>query len=346
MHKRQKTKKLFGYVLIVCLICIFIKPDFTYAGYADLKDTISDSSFGAAADHTIIFTTSMDIGANGYYEVTLDPDFGDILEADCAGPNVTTSTTTDTVRCTYSSSPGAATTTKILIYDVTNPLSADSLLVSVESYNVGDTLLEAGQAVVAIVDNVSMSAHIESSLDFSMISSSTPMYINGIPLTGSSTDTTLPFGTLSPVSSSTLGHTIGVTTNAPGGFSCTVQQDSELRNGAGDTINSFDNSPDGTGSTTPHVWNPPVVDITKDNTYGHFGVTTDDFTLTEHDYSGSRFTGLHGTNPSEIAYHNGPSEGTVLGSGLAHVAYSIQISALQEAGDYTSTINYVCTCNF
>ena len=47
--------------------------------------------------------------------------------------------------------------------------------------------------------------------------------------------------------------------------------------------------------------------------------------------------------PQEVMYHGGPADGSMQDKGSVEVAYRIQITALQEAGDYTNTLTYVAT---
>ncbi len=77
-----------------------------------------------------------------------------------------------------------------------------------------------------------------------------------------------------------------------------------------------------------------------DHTWGHMGVTSND---TGEAFNGGLHAGLNGTNALQMFSHNGPTDGTVQNEGLASVAYTVEISALQQAGDYTSTITYICT---
>jgi hypothetical protein len=42
-------------------------------------------------------------------------------------------------------------------------------------------------------------------------------------------------------------------------------------------------------------------------------------------------------------YHNGPSDGLTADIGTTTVAYTVGITALQEAGDYSNTLTYICT---
>jgi hypothetical protein len=87
----------------------------------------------------------------------------------------------------------------------------------------------------------------------------------------------------------------------------------------------------------------------QEMTYGHLGLTTSDDTMSGGDpdlFAGSKFTGFDGVTPVAVLYHNGPSDGGTDGKGYADVAYEVQISAMQEAGDYSNTLTYICTPQF
>ena len=126
-----------------------------------------------------------------------------------------------------------------------------------------------------------------------------------------------------------------------------VYQDDELRNSQSDTINSFDNSADGTGSTTPHAWTSPLGILDDYKTYGHMGLTSDDSTLTSGDDFGDElyvgFNGYGSAHSVEVMHHGSPADGTTIDKGRTLVAYTAEISALQQAGDYETTITYVAT---
>lgn len=341
------NKILIAYLIVVLITNFFSFRTVSAASLYNVSDLVSDSRLNTAADHKVEFTTTIDIGDNGYFEITLPADFGDIDSASCSGPSVTISTTTETVRCTYSTSPGAATSTVITIEGVTNPPAAGSQFIDIATYNSSSVIRESGTAAVYINDGCGVSLDITTNLGFTLASTTDISEVNGIPLTGSSTANTLPFGELIPNSSSTLAHTLAISTNAEHGFSCTVEQSQNFENDNGNTINSFDNAPDGTGSSTlPHAWNPPSAIYSGSETFGHWGVTTDDDSLSSLDFSGSKFAGLNSTDPLEIFYNPGPAGGTVLGIGIAHIAYSVEISYLQEAGNYQNTLTYICTATY
>jgi len=41
--------------------------------------------------------------------------------------------------------------------------------------------------------------------------------------------------------------------------------------------------------------------------------------------------------------HTGPVNGATVGVGTTTVAYKLAITDLQEAGDYSNTLTYICT---
>jgi hypothetical protein len=47
-----------------------------------------------------------------------------------------------------------------------------------------------------------------------------------------------------------------------------------------------------------------------------------------------------------VMHHDGPADGSTDNKGAANVAYTAEITALQEAGDYESTLTYIATPTF
>ena len=126
-----------------------------------------------------------------------------------------------------------------------------------------------------------------------------------------------------------------------------------LTSDSNSNINSFNNSPDGTGSTTAETWVTPRNELDQYHTYGHMGLTSDDADLNSlgtynsfapTDTDGiTQYVGLNNTDPMPIMHHDGPSDGTTQNVGLSHIAYSVEIGSLQEAGDYENTLTYIAT---
>jgi hypothetical protein len=359
----NKYKKIVISILIIALATLYgFVPSYNTAiatdALTDASDTISDSDPGEVAHHTVTFTTGTTTPQNGWIDVVWHNDFGDVAAASSSCPDTnwaTTSPDTETIRCTASSNRPAGTYT-IISNNITNPnpSTPTSYTVTINSYDAGGYLQERAEVRVAIIDDVLMTARVESTLDFSISglgSVDTGVSVNGIDCTATTTATTTPFGTLAVMATSTVCQQLSVTTNANEGFIVTVEQDHELLSDSGANINSINNGQTGAGSTTPMVWPGPLNQLDHYNTYGHMGLTSndddadDDVIMTNDYYVGSTayYVGLNGTNPTPVMAHNGPADGTTQNFGQAEVAFSAQIASLQEAGDYSSTLTYICT---
>ena len=140
------------------------------------------------------------------------------------------------------------------------------------------------------------------------------------------------------------GQSLAVTTNATNGFIVTVIQDQNLTSATGADIDKFK---DGAATSVPTAWTAPLGTLGSEATYGHFGVTSEDATLTAGDEFGSQLYAGNLATAREVFMHNGPSDGTTANQGYTEVAYEVEITSLQEAGtDYTSTLTYVATPSF
>ncbi len=316
------------------------------ASLESAKDTLSDSDISATATHTIEFDMGTALSAGEYVRVVLASQFSGVSTGNVTCPtNTTASSTGNTVDCVVDAGQTLASTSAqtITITGVTNPSSAGSYDVAVTTYNTSDVEIESSSLKVYILDDVTVTATVNASLTFTVSElgpdSGTYSTVNGVALSASSTGTTLPFGTLSSGASTTLGQALAVSTNATDGYTVTVIMDQPLTSAAGATIDSFK---DGTIPAAPEAWSAPSGTLDSPNTYGHMGITTDDADLST-DFTGSKFTGISTSTPLTVMSHNGPADGATINKGLAHVAYSIEITDLQEAGDYTANLTYVCT---
>lgn len=352
MFKNKKVRLAFVGVTIFSMLAVYAQvPVAMAASLTNAKDTLSDSSsLNASTSHSMEFTSSVDSGANMKYVVTLDKAFDNITAGNVACPDGATATVdagavgvTDwVVTCTTALDPveGAKT---LKIYSVTNP-AAGSYPITIETKTSGNSQVEVAQVRVYVLSSVTMTATVPATLTFSLAQVDANTSVNGTTTNATGTPTTVAFGTLTPGVTKIAAQQLAVSTNATGGFTVTVKQDHELRNAAGSNINSFRNSQTDTGTTSPEVWAAPSKILDSTNTYGHMGLTTDDAdgavgTL----FSGSKFAGLSGTSAMEVMSHDDPADGTTQNKGMVKVAYAVQISELQEAGDYSAALTYICT---
>ena len=122
----------------------------------------------------------------------------------------------------------------------------------------------------------------------------------------------------------------------------TVTQNSNFDTAAGAIIDPF---VDGTAASSPTDWVSPTGTLGDNTTWGHFGIATDDDDglggLTE--YTDGYYEGLTVSSAKTIMAHTGPSSSTEEDKGLSNIAYAVEINALQEAGDYETTLTYIAT---
>lgn len=353
MHKIKKigqraTSKLLIAALLFATALIYL-PGSVIAdtSFDSIKNTISNSNVGAInVTHTITASTSLAIdGSGGYLEIVFPPEFTAVSSTTLACPNGGVADGAgNTLTCTYATGV-EATSSVIIIPGVTNPSVIGSYGFYIYNKEVGGVIKEQASFRVAIINNVLVTASVESTLIFSILGMATSSEIvNGATLTGSSTANSMAFGILIPGAQKTLGQKLKVATNATGGFTVTVQQNHNLVSSGGADIDSFNNGVEAT--TTPLAWgaNPPTSILGQEMTYGHFGLTSQDASLSDGDpFGATLYKGFNNTDPIEVMYNDGPADGLTPDIGTTTIAYSIQISAMQESGDYSNTLTYVCT---
>lgn len=345
MLKTKKIKTVLAFIVIFSMMAVYgYSPAVKAASLESLKDTVSNSDFGETATHNIVLdmTDANPLSENEYIKVNFAAEFTTVDNTNATCPTGTTrSGSGQDVICTVDAGGflAATSTQTITITGVTNPTEVDGngdYNVTVSTHDSGDTEIESSVAKVYILDSVTVTAHVDSTLSFA-IGTSTPYdgAINGFTPTGTSSPNSIPFGNIDPETQYIMGQTLTVSTNADSGYVVTVQQDANMTNGA-----AADIDPLLTGATS--TWPADVtssLNISDENTYGYMALTTDDS-----DYMfGDGWEGLNGTTAIEVMNHDGPADGSTQDAGLAHVAYSIEITDLQEAGDYANSLTYICT---
>jgi len=364
--KNKKFRKIAVSLLIFSMVGIYgyfplLRSAAAVDSIMQAKDTISDSDAGVVATHTFTFTTGTTTPTGGYWLI----DFNNVVNGfsgqatgslSCAygAANIDEDAYADGQVFCRMTAPLAATTTQVAISDVTNPMpgSEGVKYIWVYLYDASGTVLERVQLAVFIIQDVLVTARVDSFLNFTINGvAADAKTVNGVNCDETTTATNTPFGTLVINATTTVCQRLNVTTNATEGYVVTVHQDHELLSDGGANINSFNNSPDNTGSSTPEIWQHPKNILDTYNTYGHMGLTSDDddgVLLGNDYYQGgvAYYVGLNSTDPVAIMAHDGPSDGTTQNIGESFVAYSVQVASLQEAGDYESTLTYICTPTF
>lgn len=348
--------------LVACATILFSIGMYQVAHAAQLatvSDTLTDSDLNVTSAHTIKFTipTGSTLTTGQTVSLTFDSGFTGIASSVSGDLTVTANASTTAIGAfdstgqvisfnNVSATAGQEVVVAIADGVITNPNSVGSFEVNI----VAGT--DTGAAEVAIIDNVLVQASVDTQLIFTIDGLATSTAVNSETTTGSSTPTLLNFGELTAGSPSVLAQQLNVTTNAYNGFVVTVESDQNLQSVNGADIDSFT---DGTDVALPGTaWTAPVPDVNDENTWGHWGVTTNDSNLGSNDgyygatdFAASEFIAVSSTTPRQVFAHDGPSDGTTADIGRTQVAYKIGISGLQEAAtDYTTTLTYIATPTF
>jgi hypothetical protein len=376
----SRTNTTFGLLQAIAVVAAFAillwsigLPSFRFAEAASvtsLSDTLSDSAPAAPSDHTLTFVTPTGVANGSTIVVDFSDgpfvvgsvDFSDIdvfddatsltVGADCTGADETSAAFSGTtLTITFCAGDGAtipaAGTSTILIG--LNAAGGNAQLVNpaVGSNEINLTVgaSDTGSTRVAIIAPVIVTAAVDTSFTFTIAGLGGGTDVNGVVTTGTSTATAIAFGSLTANAASSAAQQLSVSTNASYGFAVTVQTDQQLTSSSGADIDGF---LDGAYTNTPLAWSPPSESISNENTWGHWGLTTDDATFgisNPFDVGGAgQLFVSASTTPVQVFRHDGPSDGTTQNIGRANVAYQVEVSPLQEAGtDYTATLTYVAT---
>jgi hypothetical protein len=351
---------------------MFMKAEAANLTY--IKDTLSNSAPSETSNHTIEFLSPTGVPAGGTITVTIPTGFTgtssineDDVDLEVSGTDRTVvdgapgagewgftwsgNTFTLDADAAQSIASNATVTIKIGtnadaggsgVAQLTNPSATTSY-----EFTATAGTADSGQFRVAIVDDVLVTANVDTTLVFTITGVANGQVVNGAVATPTATTTTsdtLPFGTLAPNVSKTLAQDLSVQTNARNGFIVTVEQSQQLQSSTGADIDGFVN---GSWTTTPTAWSAPTNNIANENTWGHWGLTSEDFvTGRSSEFSANTWVAAS-TTPIIIMGHTGPSDGTTAGQGLTRIGYQAQITALQEAGDdYNTTLTYIATPTF
>ena len=331
------------------------------ASITNASDTLSDSDLGVASNHTFQFTlpngamtgsqitltfpgSSFTFPTNGFdyldFDV-LDDSVPITLGSTATGDVWGVATTSNTITFSLSTSTGqiaVASSSVILIRigtnatgptgdsQITNPVSANSYEIEV-----GGTIQDSGSVMVAILDDVVVTANIATNFSFSVSAVNAGQSVNGTTTNGTSTATTIPFGTSTAGFIKTIAQDLTVTTNAAAGFAVTVYTDGPFDSSTNADIDGFI---DGAYTDTPSAWQAPSANPSDEKTWGHWGMTSGD-----PDLFGSNLWKSPSTTPRTMFSHN-----SVVNASTTRVGYQLQISSLQEAGDdYETTLTYIAT---
>ena len=380
MQKTEKTVILLKTIATIAGLAIIFwslgLPSIRFADAANItavSDTLSDSAPSVVSNHTISFVTptgvangatttvAMPAGFNVTTVVFTDVDFAttsnysvaatcsgsekvrfsksgqNLLFSFCPGDGGTLiAGATTTIRIGTNATFGSAGVNRIV-----NPASEGSYEIV---FTVGAS--DSGRTRVVILNNVAVTASVDTIFTFVVAGVASGQSVNGVTTTGGTSSTSIPFGRLQSGVATTSAQMLTVNTNASNGYVVTVQLSQPLQSSTGADIDGFVNS---SYTNTPVAWSGPSSVLGSENTYGHWGITSDDATTTRSapdEFNNAEFASAS-TSPTVVMSHTGAANGTGTGVGTTKVGYKVQIGGLQEAGDdYTTTLTYVATPTF
>lgn len=331
------------------------------ASLTNVSDTIVNSAPSATTNHTLLWTTPTGVAAGETIVVTFDPagslfNVGALVAADfvgetgitvvapagcTGGPTNEAVLTSDTESFTLTVCAGdaivpGAVTLPTINNRFTNPATPGSYIVRING-----TQADSADTRIAIVNSVLMTARVDTSFTFTVTGLATSTAVNGTSTDITTTATGIAFNTLTVGQIKTAAQQLNVTTNAQNGFQVTLVQNQNLLSSTGADIDLFK---DGAATAVPTAWTAPLNTLGNELTFGHYGITSEDSTLTAGDEFGSVLFAGNLTTPRQVFYHTAPSDGTTVDIGQTKVGFQIQIGSLQEAGnDYNNTLTYVAT---
>lgn len=342
------------------------------ANLTTVSDTLSDSGRGVVANHLIQFSTPSGLVPGqtirltfpaGYTLPSAGFDFNDMDIKDDAtdiplgsapsGATWGVATTSQTI--TFTTSGSSVSSSSVIVIkigtnasfggagntQIVNPATTGSYLLTIDG-----TMPDIGATRVAIMDPVVVTASVDTSFTFTITGVATSSTLNNSATntSASSSATLIPFGTLSVGTTSVLAQDLSVTTNAANGFIVTVQQSQNLLSSTGADIDGFAN---GAYTNTPSAWVSPTALVANENTWGHWGVTSEDDLNSDEFGVATALWVAASTTPRQIFQNPGPGDGITANKGKTRVGYQAQVSALQEAADdYATSLTYVATPTF
>jgi hypothetical protein len=329
------------------------------ANVTNVSNLITDSAPGVDATHTFTFTIPSEL--NDTESVVLDFDAADgfdftgfltgdvtITPADGNWDAPVVDTGNDDVTITRNTSAVATSTVITVTLGATNFINNPTAPAGGnESYEIDISAgTNDGYARIVILDTVLVTAQVLTTFDFTVFSNATSSAVNGTTTTNTSSTTTIPFGVLTANTPEIISQDLTVVSNAANGFVVTVQTDGAFESSTGADIDTFDDS---TIAALPAAWSAPGNLIADENTWGHWGVTSED-TDTDgaraNEFGSDEWVGVE-TTPIPVFAHDGPSDGVTAGAGSTTVGYQVEISPLQEAGDdYSTVLTYIATPTF
>jgi hypothetical protein len=367
MYKQTVSKKIASLLAIIGLALSVVSTGvtFTYAAtLLNISDTLSNATQNASSSHSIVFTTPSGITAGQTLQITFTgySNLGGLASSSIdvlVGNSTTTasqvnvnntngasqwgvSTSTNVLTLTAPSSGSLPSVGQVVIINIgTNAIhqaSGTQMLTnpSAGSYAIGVAgTVDSGTTTVTTISNaqVSLTATINQSLSFAILSSTSTAFSNSIYY-GALSSSNVKFASSTNTAgdtASTTAHVLTVSTNAPAGYAITLQGDT-LRN---QNATSTFITPIGATATGGVVGTNQFGIYTSAS--GGTGAVVNATYNTTNKYGYNAST----TVADLLAFGNVPTTTTTFS-----IQYMTNITATQAAGAYSTSITYVGTSNF
>lgn len=222
--------------------------------------------------------------------------------------------------------PASASDRTVILTGITSGSTAETgYYVVFNTYNNTDcssSPVDSGSGTFIYVTGQSVSLSVDPAISFNLAAVANAQTVNGATTTVTTTDGTIPFGTVTTSVSGIAAHDLTVTTNAGSGYTVAIRYTGKPTSGAADID-------DHTGTNA----SPTTMSAGTEA----FGYTTNDATLGTG--TADRFTSSGGnkwaaftTSNAEVAYSS-----AAVSSQTTRVGYQVGISGTTPAGAYGSS---------
>lgn len=369
----KTARKVLSILLALSLVLLFVAPSFFTreahaATFTEAKVTISDSR---AAQTNVTYAFSLGSPTATGAIKTIDIYFCTTGIGDCTPSGMDTDPDNDGIPISVETIDGdsptaaqiggdnhtiritvgtpAAQTTDPLTFTFTGITNESTPNISnyarIVTYDDVSAPIDEATVAMAVLatDSIYVTADVQPIFTFTVahVDSGALADVNGTELTVTSTDSTVPFGTLTADTPAVAAHDITIKSNATNGYQVTVQADDDqdvLVDGTtGNNIDTYTGT-----NAVPVVWTGPTSETKNDNT-GLFGYTTEDAVLSGVDPD--RFTSNKWAGPTTTAaelMYNAAAPGNGTGD-MERVGWQIEVDTWQPPGSYTGSMVLIAT---
>ncbi len=343
--------------IIVFLISVMSVGSAVAASLTNLSDTMSSAKIGVVSNHSFVFTTPTGIAAGSTTVITFSTEFGihpsltfadvDInvggpysgsstLAAAPAGATVGVVRTSSTTLTITNGTSAIAPASTVYIRIGTNAINQsvgtfqvfNATTTGNKAIGIGGNMSDNGTTTVNMISNdtVQISAIVPQALTFSIssnsiafgnLSSASTKYASSTNAGGDSKDT--------------VAHTLAVSTNAPSGYTITVQ---------GQTLTSQQNAL----NTITAIGSTAAATSTGNEQFGIYATKSGGVNGTiDPTFAAGPSYGYDGTATTSVTFASGS---TPTNTETYSLHYAANIAGLTEAGTYSANLVYVGTANY